>query len=74
MDASELALRMRWGLSTARRRCAIWIRLQARGGVPTVTLRRTGTRGRPGYEVDRATFERWLRGELRAETAANETR
>lgn len=47
-------------LATAQRYVAAWFAAQTRPEVPRVTKARTKKRGRPGYEVDRESFERWL--------------
>lgn len=61
MTVEEVAQRLRLSESYVRRQfVAAWHGRQHDPRVPRVTLARTGRRGHPPYEVERASFERWL--------------
>lgn len=61
MTVEEVAKRLRLSERYVRRQfVAAWHDRQNDLRVPRVTIRRTGRRGHPPYEVDRGSFERWL--------------
>lgn len=59
LNVVQLAALAGWSTRTAWRYLAAWAAAQNNPAVPRVTTVRTGRRGRPRHEVQRADFERW---------------
>ncbi len=62
MNLAALTTRTGWSERTGRRYLAAWAATQKDPDVPRVRVVRGKGRGRPHYEVDRDSFDRWVLG------------